>query len=64
MRKNKNQNVPPAIAMKELTCFGSSKLSLSRVSDEIRRYELRDQIYVLYIDILPSRIHLVVITTH
>ena len=64
MRKNKNQNVPPAIAMKELPCFGSSKLSLSRVSDEIRRYELRDQIYVLYIDILPSRMHLVVITTH
>jgi len=28
MRKNKNQNVPLAIAMKELPSFGSSKLSL------------------------------------
>ena len=27
--KNKNQNIPPTIAMKELSCFGSFKLSLS-----------------------------------
>jgi len=39
IRKNKNQNIPPGIAMKELSCFDSSKLSLSLcvygVSDEI-----------------------------
>ena len=68
MRKNKNQNVPSAIAMKELSRFGSSKLSLSLsidgVSDKIRKGELRDQIHVLYIGILPSRMHLVVIITH
>ena len=31
---------------------------------EFERDELKDQIHVLYIGILPSRMHLVVITTH
>ena len=68
MRKNKNQNVPPTIVMKDLSCFGSSKFSLSLsidgLSNEIRRGEIKDQIHVLYIGILPSRMHLVAIITH
>ena len=67
MRKNKkNQIIPSAIAMKELSYFGSfnsQSLSIDGV-DEIERSELRDQIHVLYISILPSRMHLVAITTH
>jgi len=39
MQKIKNQIIPPAITMKELLCFGSSKLSLflslDGVSDEL-----------------------------
>ena len=37
MRQNKNQIIPSAIVMKELSCFGFSKLSLSLdgVSDEL-----------------------------
>ena len=52
----------------EFLIFDSFKLSLSLsidgVSNENERNELRNQIHVLYIDILPSRMHLVVITTH
>ena len=52
--------------MKELSYFSSFKLLLCvyGVSNEIRKCELRDQIHVLYINILPSKMHLVVITTH
>ena len=42
----------------------SLSLSLDGVSEWIQRYELRDQIHVLYIGILPSIMHLVAITTH
>ena len=34
------------------------------MSEEIGRGELRDQMHVLYIGILPSRMHLVAFTTH
>lgn len=53
-----NQNIFSVIVMKELLCFGFSKFSLSVWC------ELNDQTQVLYIDILPSRMHLVVITTN
>jgi len=38
--------------------------SIDGVSNKNERDELRDQTHVLYIDILPSRMHLVVITTN
>ena len=44
--------------------FQALTLSVDGVLDEIRRSELRDQIHVLYIGILPSKMYLVTIITH
>ena len=65
--EKQNQNIPLAIAMKELLCFGSSKLSLSLcrwcIRQKLKEVSPRTK-HVLYIGILPSRIHVVAITTN
>jgi len=63
--ENKNQNIAPT--MKELSCFRSFNLSFSLYmvyQTKIERCKLKDQIRVLYIGILSSRMYLIVIITN